>query len=64
MLRLIVRGIYMLPTDKAVIDYKTFDVDLPKIEKYLSQRVGYAQCGSREIIGAEIIPDNQEFDKD
>jgi len=54
----------MLPTDKAEGDYKTFDVNLPEVEEYLSARVGYAQCGSREIIGAEIIPDNQSLETD
>ena len=45
----------MLPTDKAEVDYKTFDVDLAEVEEYLSAKVGYAQVGSRELIGAEII---------
>lgn len=60
MIRLIIKGIYMMPTDKAETDFKTFDLELPEVESYLTQKIGYAQCGSREIIGAEII-DNQEL---
>ena len=41
--------------DKIESDWKTFDVDLPEIEKYLSAKVGYAQCGSREVVGCEIL---------
>ena len=38
MLRLIIKGTYMMPTDKAEVDYKTFDVHLPEVEEYLSRK--------------------------
>lgn len=39
---------------------KTFDVDLPEVEKWLEVKVGYAQSGSRQIIGAEIITNERD----
>jgi len=55
MLRIIVKGMYLDPDGKSSKDYKTFDVELPEIEKYLTEQVGYYGCGSRQIEGAEIL---------
>lgn len=56
MIRLIVKGIYALPVgNKTTWDWKIFDVSLPDVERYLVEKVGYAGCGYREIIGAEIV---------
>ena len=55
MIRIIVKGRYMDYDGKSDVDYKTFDVSLPEIEKYISQSVGYCGHGSRIIIGAELL---------
>jgi len=58
MIRIIIKGRYMDYDGKSDDDYKTFDVDLPEIEKYITQSVGYGGCGSRVIIGAEVLTPN------
>lgn len=55
MIRLIILGRYMDYDGKSDNDYKTFDVNLPEVEKYLTEKVGYVGCGSRIIVGAEIL---------
>ena len=53
MIRFVVRGKYINPGGDCEGDIKTFDVDLPELERYLSESGSY---GSREVIGAEVIP--------
>ena len=54
MVRLIIKGWAMNPGGECEIYMKTFDVDMPEVEEYLSTPTGYFQ-GAREIVGAEII---------
>ena len=55
MIRLIIKELASDCDGKTHQSYKTFDVDLPEVERYLRESVGYAGCGSRAIIGGELI---------
>jgi len=57
MLRIIIRSQHLgaaahIPDAKAETDFRTFDVSLPEIEKYLRPDQKWT---SREIIGVEIL---------
>ena len=60
MLRIIVRGsdngAAIHVGGPVVIDYKTFDVELPKVEAYLTEFTGVQDSyTSREIVGVEVM---------
>lgn len=40
--------------------FRTFDVDLPEVEKFLSENTGYMNSGSKNIIGGELIKTDGE----
>jgi len=54
MVRLIIRISSVCPVEGATEEhtYKTFDVELPEVEEFLSEKMYY---GSRTLVGAEVI---------
>jgi hypothetical protein len=59
MLRIICRLSGFAPVDDCKMEhtYKTFDVSLPEVEKYLSNKPCY---GNVEAIGIELLPSPEE----
>ena len=55
MIRLIIRELASDHGGETHHAWKTFDVNLPEVEEYLSVNIGYVGSGSRAIAGAEII---------
>lgn len=60
MIRLFVKGIYMNPGGECEHDIKTFEIQCPNLESYLTENIGYAGCGTREVIGHEIVKISME----
>ena len=41
-----------VPNGQTHLNFKTFDVELPEVEKYLSEKWQYV---SRQVIGVEVV---------
>lgn len=57
MIRIIVKGVYMLPGGNCETDHKTFDLEDKELEEYLFKNISF---GSRFVIGAEVIKKAKE----
>ncbi len=64
MIRLLIKEMAGDPDGKTHISWKTFDVELLEVEAFLKITPGYYDNGSRQIIGAELLGDKLEKEKE